>query len=71
MSRPDFTAEDVKALREAAALLRAIADQTDDCGRFTLCAMHVESIAECIAAKKRRAGRLWFRPRRPAPEQHR
>lgn len=65
MARVTITENDKRALREAVALLLATADTADDSGRFTLCAVHLETILR----RANTARRIWSRPRRRAPEQ--
>lgn len=65
MARVTITDNDKRALREAVALLLATADAADDPGRFTLCALHLETILR----RANTARSLWRRPRRHAPEQ--
>lgn len=65
MARILITDNDKRAMREAVALLLAAADTADDSGRFTLCAIHLETILR----RANTARRLWRRPRRHAPEQ--
>jgi hypothetical protein len=66
MARVTITDNDKRALREAVALLLATADTVDDSGRFTLCALHIETILR----RANTARSLWRRPRRYAPDQN-
>lgn len=65
MARVTITDNDKRVLREAVALLLAAADTADDPARFTLPALHLETILR----RANTARRLWRRPRRHAPEQ--